>query len=62
MNSFLHTGKWFQVLQSNTSNFIQYYSFVCMMLNGFECCYQTLIILFNTNHFVKQLGTPVVSW
>ena len=47
----LHTVKWFQVLLSNSYNFISYESFVCIQLNGFKYCYLTRIILSYINCF-----------
>ena len=47
-----NTVKWFYVFISNTKNSIFYKSFVCTELNGFNYCYERLIMLYNINHLL----------
>ena len=42
-----YTVNWFQLLQSNTTNLIQYYSFAYRQWSSYKYCYSTLIILLN---------------
>ena len=39
---FRHIVKEFQVLQFNTNNFIQCFSFICIQSNGSKYCFESL--------------------